>query len=969
MKQHTNKWKVKSIILLFSMLLLLFSSYAGVVSTQQIVPSYVNICGDYANSTEIVAQGIYNNQNYTLNNVVASIVANQSGLINLSSTQIIIGDITPAGYSAVEPSWALGCNEGIAGDYLVYIEYSGDNINENSLGEATANIIVTGAPPAITEIKPRGIISNSEVNLEIITDENSHCRFTEWNTEYELMPNDLIGDELYHSLLLELADGDYTYYIRCSDRYDNFMQVSDILQFTVDTLPPVLSITSPSESVNTKEILLNVSTSENSVCKYDKSNVDYEDMTNELVGSFRSHKAMLSVSEGEHIFYVKCKDEAENIGESMVNIMVDLPPSAAIEIEADNDRIKEGIFIVKVRTSEAVRPTPRLWFEFDNSNIRKEISLEGSGKVWNGFMVVEQKADELVGSFDFSGTDFSGNTGREITSGKLFIVDTQPPPAPADFYIKRLSKNKVSLKWYYEGEEAELFHIYRSTEPYVNYANFLVSTSGSSYTDEVNDSVKRYYYKISVIDTAGNEGSLSNEANVTINGSLISDLIELANGTIIELDISRDSFDRINKILKEAEELKLEVNYILSNLRDKNALEADVVDRLGLLDEVLTSREKIDTIVDKIDMLRYSSMTQSEIDKRIAAFKQEMYIIESSTPTDIKIIEGTEFEQKLDASEIENLIMELPLASFRDSEKLAYLKAATELQNSVEVNKEIQIVRIDYLDGVTEYKSLIRNTLISEINSDNIIVVEHIPKSVAQSAKDIEFSDYNHLVVVDDPVIRYELGDVLNYGIEYSINKQLDVGDARQIKTAILYDYFNFDSAVSAEIVSGNEMITGYSILSPQSIGLTNTEAIMILLGVVFIFVLAIYYIVFVRRIFKKQINEFAVQEKKESLQKEIGEMQRLRGEDSSAEYLSGVVEKARKDEPTEDKEALVEVLKMIKACEEAVNAGNQKQAAELYSKMRELYSTVPKNYKRAVHKKCSELHQKIKVIELFAEA
>ena len=77
--KKANKMMKKRTYLLIAIVLslILLNVYASIMSTDNLAVSQTPICGQYPNSTIITAQGIFNNQNYTLYDISAAITANQ----------------------------------------------------------------------------------------------------------------------------------------------------------------------------------------------------------------------------------------------------------------------------------------------------------------------------------------------------------------------------------------------------------------------------------------------------------------------------------------------------------------------------------------------------------------------------------------------------------------------------------------------------------------------------------------------------------------------------------------------------------------------------------------------------------------------------------------------------------------------------------------------------------------------------
>ena len=117
-----------------------------------------------------------------------------------------------------------------------------------------------------------------------------------------------------------------------------------------------------------------------------------------------------------------------------------------------------------------------IWFGF-NSETRFGVdngrfALSGSGSEWEGYLIISEDTPNKVGAFKFSGTDSDGLTGTVVTDGELFLVDTTKPVGVSEIKAMPEEDGDILLEWYYDGEEVELFNIYRSLSEDVGYTDY-----------------------------------------------------------------------------------------------------------------------------------------------------------------------------------------------------------------------------------------------------------------------------------------------------------------------------------------------------------------------------------------------------------------------------------------------------------------------------------------------------------------
>jgi uncharacterized protein (UPF0333 family) len=115
----------------------------------------------------------------------------------------------------------------------------------------------------ITFLAPSGLTCNP-VTLKATTNEPARCKYDTSDTDYDSMTSSMVGNALGHTYSLGvLNDGNFSYYVRCMDSFNNKMNSSDLISFnvnltycgtgdgsgnlTIESNPPVVTLISPNE--------------------------------------------------------------------------------------------------------------------------------------------------------------------------------------------------------------------------------------------------------------------------------------------------------------------------------------------------------------------------------------------------------------------------------------------------------------------------------------------------------------------------------------------------------------------------------------------------------------------------------------------------------------------------------------------------------------------------------------------------
>jgi predicted transcriptional regulator len=604
-----------------------------------------------------------------------------------------------------------------------------------------------------------------------------------------------------------------------------------------DITSPTVIKHSPTGKITKPTIILSVTTDENATCKYSMTDsVNYENMDGifDTTGKTEHKKSLTNLIDNVYHYYVRCKDAAENIATSDydASFEVDLAPTAQITL-SDPSPIKAGMIEVTLLTSEEAQPTPSLTYSFDGvTNVY--VPLAGSGRTWKGYMMIDESSNNKVGSFKFSAIDLGGNTGTVITNGNIFIVDTKKPPIVTS--IAAISKKDyIKLVWHYDDENIERYNIYRSTSPGVEYIDFYEDTEeNSEFIDHSVSSGETYYYKISVVDKAGNEGDLSKEVHATA-------LLEPEEESAEEektVSLSPELIGEVDSVISTVNEVVTEADNSVTNLR---AEQQDVVEALSLVSKIEDGKKDLNDLKTELENLKSQDLTSVELDKKLERIKLQVKIIKKAIPDSIILLEESENTQSTTVNDLENTINEVH-PEIAEDEKKAYVKKSQQLQNSINVITKIKIVSIGYLDGVQKDFTFIEKGISVKEPSElsNADFIEVIPKSVVEDINEIEFKTLGYEIVKEDPIISWPFSIVNDKkSIKYVINKKVALGEAKKIISIALLT----PESLKNESEEKN-LVTGFAGLEPYF----KINYLGVFIGLFVINCLLVYYFALAKR-------------------------------------------------------------------------------------------------------------------------
>jgi hypothetical protein len=178
---------------------------------------------------------------------------------------------------------------------------------------------VAASAPTVNNITPGSQTTNTPV-LSVTTDRKSTCQYKEGSTfTYGAGTSMTTSDNYSHSVsLTSLADGSHTFYVVCKD--SNTGATSPAKQITTSLnrsgnmgdAPMITNVTAGYQTTNNPTLA--VTTDKAAVCQYGSNNFSYGSGTQFGADGGTVHSVQLkNVSDGQHSYYVVCKDNASGL--------------------------------------------------------------------------------------------------------------------------------------------------------------------------------------------------------------------------------------------------------------------------------------------------------------------------------------------------------------------------------------------------------------------------------------------------------------------------------------------------------------------------------------------------------------------------------------------------------------------------------------------------------------------------------
>ncbi len=635
-------------------------------------------------------------------------------------------------------------------------------------------------------------------------------------------------------------------------------------------------------------IILEVNTDKDVNCKYSlNKNVPYSAMEGNFDENYGivHRKILTSLSDGIHKYYIKCSlKNGTNFGNKLEAIFRTSSPVSVKISFSEKPPLKAGKYEVELITSKIVIDKPELSYSFDGTDY-KTISLFGSGKKWEGYMVLPENLGEVIGSFKFKARGMSGVEGTEITENNVFLVDTEKPETISTIEARGY-EGQIRLKWYLD-EDIEDFNIYKSKNPNVDYTHFYEPIDDKEYIDNDVNKGETYYYRVAAVDEAGNIARLSKEVHAT---ALFNENTTQENGLDIELRGQVDNFiNEINLIVEDISDIE-------SSFSLKDEKISKIIEDLELEEETNNAKRELNSLKRDVEKYKQQDLSQTELEGKINSARLRLNIIKKRVPEDIIILDEKSKKRDIKEQDINKALLEydnelgenIVEQSIKSSLKLIQEK-------EVNINSELYVIEVIYLDGTKKELTLIKDKLNSKLerNKDNFIIYI-IPKSIAESSNELNLNNLNYEVIKEDPVLSFGAD---TKEITYTLNKQINIESLEDISIIPI-------NLVLPESESGFMLdFTGFFVFEN---GISTKSIMGIIVLVVVIIALLVYFLYIKKR--KKSGNILECFEKLKKVNSLIKE-----GKEKDAEKIYLELKGKYKELSEKDKKKIYSKISKIK--------------------------------------------------------
>jgi hypothetical protein len=699
-------------------------------------------------------------------------------------------------------------------------------------------IEVTDVPLAVTPVTPATTdLTTNEIIFSLSSNwEPDLCYVNIDDVSHTLARS---GDKAF-SGAFSVSDGVHTIDYKC--RLGTEISSSS-KTIHVDASPPIIIGALPTGDVTGPFVTLAIDTNEIALCRFGTADASFESLPASMGETYALHNtAVFRIDqEGPATFFVRCKDISDNamLSSAIISFNNRIAPVAHVTIDG-SEPLKAGTFLLKLETSIALNGPPTVSYSMPQSGKSGTIALNSDGDRWTGYLVVPENVPDTVVNLGFSGTSTRGVVGTTIAQGASFTMDAMPPP-PIESVTVQNDSDGIALSWYSDDmSDYSSYKIYRSTQEGVNTADYYATTTNSLFTDVNTHASRYYYYRISPIDPAGNAGQLSMEVYGTSIDS------QLAGDAVVAGDPA--SIARLDDEIAATTSVLLDANATVYALeQDAIPAEIQIIQDMHLVDNGREAILLLEQALRQLEETRARSPSSADVDIAIANARASVAQARPMLIRRVTPIQSIEVKQPSDPDELRRQAPFAILGSTFDETQLQeYIALATKLQDRTTITLSATVFRLyDVSGGDIEY-TFVRKRITMQDPANDILVIESIPKTVAQSTDDLQFSG-EPTVLQNDPVVEYSYPVLQQEDFTYTLKRAVSLDEVKKSRT-LLYPKPTVMATApvqdTASAANSAPLATGFATrFDLPYLPSTGTDLLLVIFGIIVIIALGAYYI------------------------------------------------------------------------------------------------------------------------------
>lgn len=239
-------------------------------------------------------------------------------------------------------------------------------------------------------------------------------------------------------------------------------------------------------------------------------------------------------------------------------------------------------------------------------------------------------------------------------------------------------------------------------------------------------------------------------------------------------------------------------------LSNGNEIAKDISNMLSFESNIKSSISTIMSLIEQAEAIEGLNIADENKRSQRAKLLKQLQEIKAKTPKGITLKSKERVIEQVSEEKTEKAIEEFITSRGRTvtkKEKSNMLQASREIQESIITYSDVGLIEIEYLNGKKELLSTIRKSYTISGNLSSIEIIETIPKSVANSATEINFNR-PYEIIKEDPIVKIRINK--DEKLLYFVEGEISTDSLKSVKSIAFVEAPN----------TQRNMITGLSIFN-----------------------------------------------------------------------------------------------------------------------------------------------------------
>ncbi len=384
-------------------------------------------------------------------------------------------------------------------------------------------------------------------------------------------------------------------------------------------------------------------------------------------------------------------------------------------------------------------------------------------------------------------------------------------------------------------------------------------------------------------------------------------------------------------------------------------------------DELLSSQKiQLERASRDLSNVQWRRLNETDEQELIADIIARIDAVEDQIPSSISVLKSSEYvayPQRADVEAITSAYLESKNVSLASSAFDDLLRTNTQLQSHLTPTTRYKLVQVGYHGGVNQTITLMNRQVRVTGNASDVVVVEHIPKSIADSTDEIVVID-DHEILNPDPLVKVNLTVLDDFSFSYFIIDEIALSTMEDAHIALL-------SEVLPE--SEGNFLTGFAVFEGFNKWLSQSGGTRLFIEIIIFIVLAVLYLLYSVGVVDKVAHKFTADKDVEALRKHIKDAEALLEQgkyDEAVQRYKGMAEEFKKLNGEQRRALHGEIVDLAHAIDAShihrnldtaanlIKEGKHAHAGKLYAEIMALYKRIAPKHKAKVLKRCMELHK-----------